>query len=36
MNNFEKHAIEEFKAVGWVNADGHYKDDMQEIGRAHV
>mgnify|MGYP003704962879 CR=1 FL=1 len=29
MNNFEKHAIEEFKAVGWVNADGHYKDDMQ-------
>ena len=29
MNNYQKHAIEEFKAVGWVNADGHYKDDMQ-------
>ena len=30
MSNYEKHAINEFRAAGWLNEDGSYKDEMQE------
>jgi hypothetical protein len=31
MNNYTKHAEHEFKAAGWVDADGKYSDGMQEM-----
>ena len=35
MNNYEKYAREEFRAAGWIDANGEFQDEMQ-IGRAHV
>ena len=29
MNNFEKHAREEFRAIGWMDENGNFKDEMQ-------
>lgn len=29
--NFEDHAIREFKAAGWLDEDGKYCDEMQEM-----
>lgn len=29
MNNLEKHAREEFRAAGWIDENGNFKDDMQ-------
>lgn len=36
MNNFEQHALTEFRAAGWVDEDGKFKDDMQEMICKHV
>ena len=36
MNNYEKYAKEEFRAAGWVDANGKFKDEMQEMICEHV
>ena len=36
MNNFEKHAREEFRAAGWCDENGKFNDDMQELICAQV
>lgn len=36
MNNYEKHARMEFHAAGWTDADGKFKDEMQEAICNHV
>ena len=36
MNNYQKHAIDEFYAAGWTDAGGHFKDEMQEMIFNHV
>lgn len=36
MNSYEKHAHLEFKAAGWLNEDGSFKDSMQEMICNHV
>jgi hypothetical protein len=36
MNNYEKHARMEFRAAGWTDADGNFKDEMQEAICNHV
>lgn len=36
MNNFEKHAREEFRAAGWMDENGKFKDEMQELMCAQV
>ena len=36
MNNYHKHALREFKAAGWTNEDGSFKDEMQGLICSHV
>ena len=36
MNNYEKYAKEEFRAAGWTDANGKFKDGMQEMICEHV
>ena len=36
MNNYEKHAREEFRAAGWTDANGQFKDEMQKMICEHV
>ena len=36
MNNYEKHAMLEFKAVKWVDENGKFCDEMQEAICKHV
>ena len=36
MNNYEKHALTEFRAAGWVDEDGKFNDEMQEMICNHV
>lgn len=36
MNNLHNHAMNEFRAAGWVDADGKWVDDMQEAMCAGV
>ena len=36
MNNFEKHAREEFRAAGWMDENGDIKDEMQALICANV
>ena len=36
MNNYEKHAREEFRAAGWMDENGNFKDEMQELICAQV
>lgn len=36
MNNFENHAREEFRAAGWMDENGKFNDDMQELVCAQV
>lgn len=36
MNNYHNHAMEEFRAAGWINDKGEYNDDMQEAICKHV
>ena len=36
MSNYQKHAMREFKAAGWLNEDGTYIDEMQGMICDHV
>lgn len=36
MNNYEKHAMKEFRAAGWTDEHGKFKDEMQEAICKHV
>ncbi len=36
MNNYEKHAWEEFRAAGWTNDKNEFNDGMQEAICTHV
>ena len=36
MNNYEKHAMIEFRAAGWCDEHGKFKDEMQEAICKHV
>lgn len=36
MNSYEKHAELEFRAAGWLNDDGTFKDGMQKMICEHV
>lgn len=36
MSNYEKHAQMEFRAAGWTDENGNFKDEMQEAICAHV
>lgn len=36
MSNYEKHAIAEFMACGWLDQNGKYCDEMQEAICEHV
>ena len=36
MNNFERHALTEFRAAGWVDEHGKFNDEMQEMICRHV
>ena len=36
MSNLHKHALMEFKAAGWLDDDGNYMDEMQEMICNHV
>ena len=36
MNNYESHAWREFKAAGWLDENGKFKDEMQEAICNHV
>ena len=36
MNNYELHAEREFRAAGWLNEDGTFKDEMQKMICEHV
>lgn len=35
-SNYHRHALLEFKAAGWTNEDGSFKDEMQEMICNHV
>ncbi len=36
MSNYEKYAQMEFRAAGWTDENGNFKDEMQEAICAHV
>lgn len=36
MSNLEAHAKDEFRAAGWTDADGKFKDEMQQAICEHV
>ncbi len=36
MSNYINHAMREFRAAGWTNEDGSFKDEMQEMICNHV
>lgn len=36
MSNYKSHAWEEFRAAGWLDENGQFKDDMQEAICSHV
>ena len=36
MNNYQKHAMVEFRAAGWCDENGKFSDDMQEMICNHV
>lgn len=36
MNNYEKHAWQEFRAAGWVDDNNKFQDEMQEAICEHV
>lgn len=36
MNNYQKHAMKEFKAAGWLDEQGEFKDEMQKMICDHV
>lgn len=36
MNNYEKHAWQEFRAADWTDENGQFKDEMQEAICRHL
>ena len=36
MNNYQKHAMVEFRAAGWCDENGKFNDEMQEMVCNHV
>ena len=36
MNNYETHAMREFRAAGWLDENGEFKDEMQKMICEHV
>lgn len=36
MSNLQSHALAEFRAAGWTDIEGNYKDEMQEAMCMHV
>lgn len=36
MNNYEIHALNEFRAAGWLDQNGKFKDNMQEMICVHI
>ena len=36
MNNYERHAMMEFRAAGWTDESGKFNDEMQEMICKHV
>lgn len=36
MNNYQLHAHQEFRAAGWLDEGGNFKDEMQEAMCSHV
>lgn len=36
MSNLHNHALAEFRAAGWTDADGNFKDEMQQAICEHV
>jgi hypothetical protein len=36
MSNLHNHALAEFRAAGWMDADGKFKEEMQEAICKHV
>lgn len=36
MSNYETHALNEFRAAGWIDETDNYKDDMQKMICEHV
>ena len=36
MNNYQKHAMVEFRAAGWCDENGKFNDEMQEMICNHV
>lgn len=36
MSNLQKHALQEFMAAGWLDGEGKFKDEMQEMICKHV
>ena len=36
MSNYKTHALNEFRAAGWLDDDGKYSDEMQEAICDHV
>lgn len=36
MNNYERHARDEFRAAGWTDENGNFNDEMQEMICNHV
>lgn len=36
MNNYQTHALREFRSAGWIDAEGKYCDEMQEAICKHV
>lgn len=36
MNNYKTHAMNEFRAAGWMNENHEYNDEMQEMICNHV
>lgn len=36
MTNYERHAKDEFRAAGWIDENGKFNDEMQELICNHV
>ena len=36
MSNYKNHAMNEFRAAGWIDKNGTFKDEMQEMICDHV
>lgn len=36
MSNLHSHALAEFRAAGWTDEDGNYKDEMQQAICEHI